>query len=230
MGQGLGPSIKHPSAPASKKIPKQNDRTWDTFVYAVEYDELDWCRLPTNEAQVASLISVQVAEHRFLFCDCKLSPPSRQSSFKKKNYWSIVALQCCVNFCCKKQQDEWAIGVYASLFFGSASYLGHHRALSRVPCATRQALISDLLYTWSSICMAVPVSQFIPPHPAPPLCVHTFVLYVCVSISALQIAHLYHFSRFHISNIIWYLFFFFWLTSLCMTISQSLQLAPFHSF
>ena len=145
MGQGLGPSIKHPSAPASKKTPKQNDHMWDTFVYAVEYDEFDWRCLPPDEAQVASLISMQVAERRFLFGDCKLSPPSRQSSFKK-NYWSIVALQCCVNFCCKKQQDEWAIGIYAS-FFGSPSYLGRHRALSRVPCATRQVLISDLLYT-----------------------------------------------------------------------------------
>ena len=38
--------------------------------------------------------------------------------------------------------------------------------------------------------MSIPISQFIPPPPAPlplsPLSVHTFVLYICVSISALQ--------------------------------------------
>ena len=33
------------------------------------------------------------------------------------------------------------------LFFGFLSPLGHHRALSRVPCAIQQVLISYLLYT-----------------------------------------------------------------------------------
>ena len=41
-----------------------------------------------------------------------------------------------------------------------------------------------------SVYMSIPTSQFIPPPPPPPplspLGVHTFVLYICVSISALQ--------------------------------------------
>ena len=37
-----------------------------------------------------------------------------------------------------------------------------------------------------SVYMSIPISQFIPPPPLSPLGVHTFVLYVCVSISALQ--------------------------------------------
>ena len=40
-----------------------------------------------------------------------------------------------------------------------------------------------------SVYMTIPISQFIPPPPLPPLSplgVHTFVLYICVSISALQ--------------------------------------------
>ena len=42
-----------------------------------------------------------------------------------------------------------------------------------------------------SVYMSIPISQFIPPPPPPPLPlsplgVHTFVLYICVSISALQ--------------------------------------------
>ena len=43
------------------------------------------------------------------------------------------------------------------------------------------------------------VNANFPIHPShlPALGVHTFVLYVCVSISALQKVHLYHFSRLH---------------------------------
>ena len=55
--------------------------------------------------------------------------------------------------------------------------------------------------------MSIPVSQFIPPPPPPspafPFGVHTCVLYICVSISALQTVHLYHFCRFHIYVLIY---------------------------
>ena len=51
-----------------------------------------------------------------------------------------------------------------------------------------------------SVYMSIPISQFItppPPSPLSPLGVHTFVLYICVSNSALKPVNLYHFSRFH---------------------------------
>ena len=48
--------------------------------------------------------------------------------------------------------------------------------------------------------MSIPISQFIPPLPHH---VHTFVLYVCISIPALQKGHLYHFSRLHIYTLIY---------------------------
>ena len=71
------------------------------------------------------------------------------------------------------------------LFFGFPSHVGHHRAISRVSCALQQVLISSLFCTYSCI----HVNPNLPIHPAPfsPLSVHMFVLYVCVSISALQI-------------------------------------------
>ena len=55
---------------------------------------------------------------------------------------------------------------------------------SGVPCAVQQVLISYLFYTY----MSIPISQIIPPRHPPfsPLSVHIFVLYICVSISALQ--------------------------------------------
>ena len=56
------------------------------------------------------------------------------SLFLKHFYWSIVALQCCFCFCCATEVNQLHICIYP-LFFGFPSHLGHHGALSRVPCA-----------------------------------------------------------------------------------------------
>ena len=45
------------------------------------------------------------------------------------------------------------------LFFGFPSPLGHHRALSRVPCALQQVLISYLFYTQSQQCIYVNLNK-----------------------------------------------------------------------
>ena len=71
------------------------------------------------------------------------------------------------------------------LLFGFPSHLGHHRVLSRVPCAVEQVLIAYLFY--SRVCTSVPIFQFVPPPPSP-FSIHRFVLYIRVSISALQIS------------------------------------------
>ena len=49
-------------------------------------------------------------------------------------YRGIVALQCCVSFLLYSKVNQLYIYIYP-LFFGFPSHLGHHRALSRVPCA-----------------------------------------------------------------------------------------------
>ena len=73
--------------------------------------------------------------------------------------------------------------------------------------------------------MLIPISQFIP-LPLSPLGVHTSVLYVCVSISALQIGSSVPFFYIpHICVNIRYLFFSFWLTPFCMTISRSIHVS-----
>ena len=61
--------------------------------------------------------------------------------------------------------------------------------------------------------MSIPVSRF---HPAahPLLGVHTFVLYVCVSVSALLKGHLYRFSRSHMYMLI---------CDLCVSLSDLLH-------
>ena len=95
--------------------------------------------------------------------------------------------------------------------------LGPHRALNRCPVLySRFSLV--IYFMQSRVYVSIPISQFIPA-PISPLGVHTFVLYVCVSISTLQkvgcrlwdrtelgtteataAAAAYHFSRFQIGN------------------------------
>ena len=81
------------------------------------------------------------------------------------------------------------------LVFGFPSDLGHHRALSRVSSAIQQIQFSSL-YIVVYICQ----SQFIQP---PPYIFgnHKFVLYICYSISALQISSFQSFFQIpHISE------------------------------
>ena len=47
-------------------------------------------------------------------------------------YQNIVALQSCVKFLTYSKVNQLYVYIH-SLFFGFASHLGHHRALSRVP-------------------------------------------------------------------------------------------------
>ena len=61
--------------------------------------------------------------------------------------------------------------------------LGHHRAPGWAPCASHQLPTSYLFYTWQCD-LSVLISRFIPSFPCPP-CVHTSILYVCVSTPAL---------------------------------------------
>ena len=63
--------------------------------------------------------------------------------------------------------------------------VGRHRAPSWAPCAVPQVPTSYLFYAWQCIY----VKPNLPIHPILPFphCVHTSVLYICISIPALQI-------------------------------------------
>ena len=71
--------------------------------------------------------------------------------------------------------------------FGFPSHLGHHRTLSRLPCAVQLVLIS-YLFMHNRVYVSIPTSQFIPPFPCTGTGIYAFVLYIRVSISALQVS------------------------------------------
>ena len=58
-----------------------------------------------------------------------------------------VWLLCNVILVSAEYQSESATHIHVFLFFGFPSRLGHHRALSRVPCAILLVLISHMFYT-----------------------------------------------------------------------------------
>ena len=101
-----------------------------------------------------------------VYLACSFSP------FKAFFYWNIVALQCCILLCRKVNQPHLHM---QPLFLGFPSHLGHHRALSRVPCALQYVLISYLFYTQYQQCtVSVPVSQLIHSPPFPLVSIPSF--------------------------------------------------------
>ena len=104
--------------------------------------------------------------------------------------WSIIALQCRVSFCCTTSISYmYTYYTYIPSFLSLAHTsppshpLGHHRAPSCAPCAIQQPPLAALR-------MVVYIRQCTLnlSHPLPFLpCVHKCVLYIRVSIPALQI-------------------------------------------
>ena len=119
----------------------------------------------------------------------------------------MLLLYSCSTVLCQSllqhKQDESAVYLHTSLlFFGFPSHLSHYRALSRVPRALQQVLISYLFYTHNRVYISISISQFSPPF-CPPFGVHTFVLLHLSLFLLCRQVHLYHFSTFHIHEFIY---------------------------
>ena len=101
------------------------------------------------------------------------------SCFILSFYWTVFALQCCVNFYCTAKWTN-----YTSTFFRLPSHLGPHGALNRTPCAMPVlcSLVTYFIHSISSVNMSVPISQLIPPIPQLSLLISTcfFFPFLCL--------------------------------------------------
>ena len=95
-------------------------------------------------------------------------------------YCNLVALQCRVSICCIAKCISCTVHIYP-LFFRFFPHIGHYRVLS--PLCSWFSLF--ILYTIGYICLSQSPN---PSHLPIPPSVSMFVLYVYVSISALQIS------------------------------------------
>ena len=102
--------------------------------------------------------------------------------------WRIIALQYCVVFChttwishkCTYVPSSWT----SSLPLLLPTPLACHSMLCWAPCVIQQLPII-YYFTYGNVYISVLLSQFLPPSPAP-CYVHKSVLYVWVSVPALQ--------------------------------------------
>ena len=149
---------------------------------------------------------------------------SSLSSLYLVSYWRIVALQCCVNFCYTTKWFSYThIGVCMCVYiyiypfkysfpFSLSEDIKYSSLCYRVgPCLSVLNVVvwlsnpRFLIYP-SSICL---------------LCSHKSVLCVCEPVSVLCIrSFVSYFRILHINDIMWYLYFSFWLISLSVIIFQ----------
>ena len=116
-----------------------------------------------------------------------------------------------------------------------STHLRHHRALVELPVLYSSFLLAVLhMVVHIRQCYSPMHSRLSFPHP---YSVPMSILYNCISIPDLQIAHQCHFSRFHIYVLTYDICFSLWPISLCMTYftqtlgpSTSLQMTQFWFF
>ena len=123
--------------------------------------------------------------------------------------WSIIALQCWVSFCCT---GKWISHMHTHI----PSLLDLPPSPPSHPTRPSQSTQLTSLYsrfplaiylTHGSVFMSNLISQFIPPSPSTPPCPRVCSLHLPFYSCPANKVHLYHFSRFHIYALRYYICF-----------------------
>ena len=112
------------------------------------------------------------------------------------------------------QQSESAIYIHLSSLFWISCPFRSPESIEFPVLYSWFSLVIYFIHSLNNVYMSVSTSRFLPPGLFP-LGVCTFVLYVCVSISALHIGSSVPFFRFHIHELIY---------DICFFLSDLLQL------
>ena len=99
------------------------------------------------------------------------------SFFKFLLEYTCLTMLC--QFLLYSKMNQLYIYIYP-LFFGFPSHLGHHSALSRVPCAIQYVLISYLFYTQYQQHICVDRVSQLPPPSFPPWYPYICSLHLCL--------------------------------------------------
>ena len=148
------------------------------------------------QTQKPSFLYLHVHFHAFSFLKCKKIILFLIEGWLLDNDVFVSAMQ----------QLESVLSIFVSCFpwaFLPTPSPSHSSDLSLgwTPCAIKPLPTSCLFHTWW--CVYVDATLWIYPTLSVPHCVHKPILYICISIPALQRGSLYHFSRFHISALIY---------------------------